>query len=174
MIVKNYNRYNLDDLSLFNRVACMNFNNLCYLCRVFALLDVYLDDRDAALSVLETSPDLLPKLFTLAGSIGAGERQIVMENHCEELRALFKEYVRPVHHELSTEKRRSNMPCQFDITREFPLVFGCVFLRELTSVHYVCDPGDNAPGKQPRGALIFADKPFPERVSYSKILENVH
>ena len=147
---------------------------MCYLCRVFALLDVYLDDRDAALSVLETSPDLLPKLFTLAGSIDAGERQIVMENHCEELRALFKEYVRPVHHELSTEKRRSNMPCQFDITREFPLVFGCVFSRELTSVHYVCDPGDNAPGKQPRGALIFADKPFPERVSYSKILENVH
>lgn len=138
------------------------------MCRVFALLDVYLDDRDAALSVLETSPDLLPKLLTLARSIDPGERQIVMENHCEELRALFKEYVRPVHHELSTEKRRSNMPCQFDITREFPLVFGCVFSRELTSVHYVCDPGDNVPGKQPRGALIFADKAFPERVSYRK------
>jgi hypothetical protein len=88
-----------------------------------------------------------------------------MDNHCEELRALFKEYVRPVHHEISTEKRRSNMPSQFDITREFPIVFGCVFSRELTSAHYVCDPVDNGSSKQPRGALVFADKPFPERVS---------
>ena len=133
--------------------------------RVFALLDVYLADQNAAQTILDTSPDLLPRLLTLARSLDPGERQVVMENHCEELRALFKEYVRPVHHEISTEKRRSNMPSQFDITREFPIVFGCVFSRELTSVHYVCEPGDNTSSKQPRGALIFADKPFPERVS---------
>ena len=126
---------------------------------------MYLDDENATRTLLETSPELLPKLIALARSLDPGERQIVMENHCEELRALFKEYVRPVHHEFSTEKKRSSMPCQLDITREFPIVFGCVFSRELTSVHYVCEPGDNACGAQPRGALIFADKPFPERVS---------
>ena len=125
---------------------------------------MYLGDQAVAQTILETSADLLPKLLTLARSLDPGERQIVMENHCEELRALFKEYVRPVHHEISTEKRRSSMPSQFDITREFPIVFGCVFSRELTSVHYVCDPGDNASSKQPRGALIFTDKPFPEQV----------
>ncbi|XP_028400510.1 probable E3 ubiquitin-protein ligase HECTD4 [Dendronephthya gigantea] len=131
--------------------------------RVFALLDAYLDDHNVAHTLLETSPDLLSNLLPLAHSLDPGERQVVMENHCEELRALFKEYVRPIHHEYSTDKRRSSLPCQFDITREFPIVFGCVFSRELTSVHYVCDPRDNVSSKQPRGALIFSDKPFLER-----------
>ena len=128
-----------------------------------------LNEGNAAQSILETSPQLLVKLLALAKSVDPGERQIVMENHCEEMRSLFKEYVRPVHHELSPEKKRTNMPCQFDIMREFPTVFGCVFSRELTSVHYVCDPRDNTSTIQPRGALIFADKPFPERVSRAYI-----
>lgn len=64
--------------------------------RVFALLDVYLSDKNAAQTILESLPELLPKLQTLAKSLDPGERQVVMENHCEELRALFKEYVRPV------------------------------------------------------------------------------
>ena len=129
-----------------------------------------MDDEQTVNILMTSSPDLLSSLLTLACSLDPGERQVVIEVHCEELRSLFKEYVRPVHHEFSTEKKRSNMPNQLHITREFPLVRGCVFSRELTSVHYVNDPGDNISASQPRGAMIFADKAFPERVSHLYLL----
>lgn len=130
-----------------------------------------MDNDKTANIFVESSSELLNSLITLAQSVDPGERQVVIENHCEELRALFKEYVRPVHHELNNEKKRSNMPCQLDITREFPLVRGCVFSRELTSVHYVNDPAANTSATQPRGALIYADKTFPERVSNHSFTE---
>lgn len=141
------------------------FNCQYFLFRLFVLLNECLDDENIAGNVLETSPDLLAKLLTFARSVDPGERQVVVESHCEELRALFKEYVRPINHDLSPEKRRSDAPCEFDIMREFPIPFGCVFMRDLTSVHYVCDPGDNPSCRHPRGALIFADKTIPTRVS---------
>lgn len=105
----------------------------------------------------------LQLISKLAGECDPGLRLPVMETHCQQLRKLFKDFVKPS--EEPKKEAKSSKKMLLDGSRPFPPVRGCVFTEGYTCVHFVADPA--AGFGLPRGTFVYASAPLPQRVSCS-------
>lgn len=106
------------------------------------------------------SRELISKL---GGECDPGLRLPVMEIHCQQLRKLFKDFVKPDKEPKKVAKSGKKMV--LDGSRPFPPVRGCVFTEGCTCVQFMADPA--AGFGLPRGTFVYASAPLPQRVSYS-------
>ena len=109
-----------------------------------------------------TNPSL-ELISKLGGECDPGVRLPVMEAHCQQLRKLFKDFVKPANEPKKVAKSGKKMV--LDGSRPFPPVRGCVFTEGYTCVHFMADPA--AGFGLPRGTFVYASAPLPQRVSYS-------
>jgi len=109
-----------------------------------------------------TNPSL-DFISKLAGECDPGLRLPVLEAHCQQLRKLFKDFVKPANEPKKVAKSGKRMV--LDGGRPFPPVRGCVFTEGYTCVHFMADPA--AGFGLPRGTFVYASAPLPQRVSYS-------
>ena len=86
-----------------------------------------------------------------------------METHCQQLRKLFKDFVKPAKEPNKVAKGGKKMV--LDGSRPFPPVRGCVFTEGYTCIHFMADPA--AGSGLPRGTFVYASAPLPQRVSYN-------
>lgn len=108
-----------------------------------------------------TNPSL-ELISKLGGQCDPGLRLPVVEIHCQQLRKLFKDFVKPA--ELPKKVAKSGKKMVLDGSRAFPPVRGCVFTEGYTCVHFMTDPA--AGFGLPRGTFVYASSPLPQRVSY--------
>lgn len=108
-----------------------------------------------------TNPSL-ELISKLGGQCDPGLRLPVVEMHCQQLRKLFKDFVKPA--ELPKKVAKSGKKMVLDGSRAFPPVRGCVFTEGYTCVHFMADPA--AGFGLPRGTFVYASSPLPQRVSY--------
>ena len=109
-----------------------------------------------------TNPSL-ELISKLGGECDPGLRLPVIEIHCQQLRKLFKDFVKPAEEPKKVAKSGKKMV--LDGSRPFPPVRGCVFTEGYTCVHFMADPG--AGFGLPRGTFVYASAPLPQRVSCS-------
>ena len=109
-----------------------------------------------------TNPSL-ELVSKLGGECDPGLRLPVMEIHCQQLRKLFKDFVKPAKESKKVAKGVKKMV--LDGSRPFPPVRGCIFTEGYTCVHFMADPA--AGFGLPRGTFVYASAPLPQRVSYS-------
>ena len=112
-------------------------------------------------SAILTNPSL-ELISKLAGECDAGLRLPVIERHCQQLRKLFKDFVKPA--ELPKKVKISGKKMVLDGSRAFPPVRGCVFTEGYTCVHFIADPA--AGFGLPRGTFIYASAPLPQKVNH--------
>lgn len=105
------------------------------------------------------SVELISKL---AAECNPGLRLPVVEIHCQQLRKLFKDFVKPA--ELPKKVIQSGKKMVLDGSRAFPPVRGCVFTEGHTCVHFMADPA--AGFGLPRGTFVYANAPLPQKVGY--------
>lgn len=87
-------------------------------------------------------------------------RLSVLEKHCQQLRKLFKDFIKPSHHSKKTTKWSKRIV--LDGSRAFPPVRGCVFTEGHTCVLYKADPA--AGFGLPRGTFLYATSPLARKV----------
>ena len=107
-----------------------------------------------------SSSELISKL---SGECNAGQRLNVLEKHCQQLRKLFKDFVKPA--EIPKKAVKTGKRMALDSGRVFPPVRGCVFTMGHTCVHYLADPATGF--GLPRGTFVYANAPLPQKVSFS-------
>lgn len=103
---------------------------------------------------------VLTLLTNLADECDPGERLPVTESHCEQLRQLFKDFVKPEENNREGSPRRMVL----DVARSFPPVRGAIFTEGQSCVHFLADPNPLESGL-PRGTLMYANSPLPLKVS---------
>ena len=106
------------------------------------------------------SSELISKL---SEECDAGQRLTVLEKHCQQLRKLFKDFVKPA--EIPKKVVKTSKRMALDSGRVFPPVRGCVFTMGHTCVHYLADPATGF--GLPRGTFVYANAPLPQKVSFS-------
>ena len=123
------------------------------------VLSCQVHDSSFSDTLLAANPSL--KLISkLAAECDPGQRLIVIEKHCQQLRKLFKDFLKPSDHPKKTIK--NNKRIVLDGSRAFPPVRGCVFTERNTCVHFVADP--TAGFGLPRGTFLYASAPLPLKV----------
>lgn len=105
----------------------------------------------------------LELISRLGGECDPGLRLPVLQTHCQQLRKLFKDFVKPGEEPKKVAKSGKKMV--LDGSRPFPPVRGCIFTEGYTCVHFMADPA--AGFGLPRGTFVYASAPLPQRVSYS-------
>ena len=80
----------------------------------------------------------LQLISKFAAECDPGLRLSVLEKHCQQLRKLFKDFIKPSHHSKKTTKWSKRIV--LDGSRAFPPVRGCVFTEGHTCVLYKADP----------------------------------
>lgn len=107
---------------------------------------------------------LFPLVRGLAAECDPGDRLDVVTAHCDELRKLFKEFVKPS--DLASRQSRPKKMV-LDLYRRSPPVRGCLFTEGHTCVHFMADPApstrDTYPSL-PRGTFVYANSRVPIRV----------
>lgn len=103
----------------------------------------------------------LQLISKFAAQCDPGLRLSVLEKHCQQLRKLFKDFIKPSHHSKKTTKWGKRIV--LDESRAFPPVRGCVFTEGHTCVLYKADPA--AGFGLPRGTFLYATSPLARKVS---------
>lgn len=124
------------------------------------VLSCQVQDHSFSDAVL-TNPSL-ELISKLAGECDPGLRLPVVEMHCQQLRKLFKDFVKPA--ELPMKVTKSGKKMVLDGNRAFPPVRGCIFTEGYTCVHFMADPA--AGFGLPRGTFVYASAPLPQKVDY--------
>ncbi|PFX24720.1 putative E3 ubiquitin-protein ligase HECTD4 [Stylophora pistillata] len=101
----------------------------------------------------------LELISRLSGECDPGLRLPVIQKHCQQLRKLFKDFVKPS--EPPKKVTRSEKQIVLDGSRVFPPVRGCVFTEGHTCVHFMADP--TAGFGLPRGTFVYASSPLPQK-----------
>lgn len=94
----------------------------------------------------------------LANDCDPGERQSVLESHCQELRKLFKDLIKPS--DVSFKGRIKDII--LDVTKDYPPVQGIMVSEENKVAHLVCE-GASVPSL-PRGSYLHANVSIPVKV----------
>lgn len=116
--------------------------------------------QDSSFSDTMLANPSLELISKLAAECDPGRRLSVLETHCQQLRKLFKDFVKPT--EVPKKATKSSKRMVLDGGRAFPPVRGCVFTEGHTCVHYMADPA--AGFGLPRGTFIYASAPLPQKV----------
>lgn len=95
----------------------------------------------------------------LSGECDPGLRLPVIQKHCQQLRKLFKDFVKPEPPKKATKIEKKIV---LDGSQVFPPVRGCVFTEGHTCVHFMDDP--TAGSGLPRGLFVYASSPLPQMV----------
>ena len=96
----------------------------------------------------------------LAAECDPGQRLPVLETHCQQLRKLFKDFVKLS--DTPTNGPTNSKRLVLDAGRPFPPVRGCVFTEGHTCVHFMADP--TVDSGLPRGTFVYASSPLPQKV----------
>lgn len=131
-----------------------------FLCRASMVLSCQVQDPSFSDTLLTANPSL-ELISKLAGECNPGQRLIVLETHCQQLRKLFKDFVKPS--ELPKKITKTRKKIVLDGSRTFPPVRGCVFTEGHTCVQFMADPA--AGHGLPRGTFLYASAPLPHKVS---------
>ncbi|XP_068681108.1 probable E3 ubiquitin-protein ligase HECTD4 isoform X3 [Montipora foliosa] len=124
--------------------------------RASMVLSCQVRDSSFSNTLLAANPSL-ELISKLAAECDPGQRLIVLEKHCQQLRKLFKDFLKPSDHPKKTIK--NNKRIVLDGSRAFPPVRGCVFTERNTCVHFMADPA--AGFGLPRGTFLYASAPLP-------------
>ena len=116
--------------------------------------------QDSSFSTAILTNPSLELISKLAGECDPGLRLPVIQRHCNQLRKLFKDFVKPA--ELPKKVAKSEKKMVLDGIRVFPPVRGCVFTEGHTCVHFMADP--TAGFGLPRGTFLYASSPLPQKV----------
>ena len=114
---------------------------------------------------------LLPVLRELGAECDPGERLSVNEAHCDELRMLFKEFVKPLE---QANRRTKPRKMVLDLYRAFPPVRGCVFTEGQMCVYFMAEPAPparNTALNLPRGTFVYANLSVPIKVKYHFLIQ---
>lgn len=130
-----------------------------FLYRASMVLSCQVQDASFSDTLLAANPSL-QLISKLADECDPGQRLTVIETHCQQLRKLFKDFVKPT--QLPRKTTKSNKKIVLDSSRSFPPVRGCVFTEGHTCVQYMADPG--AGFGLPRGTFVYASAPLPQKV----------
>lgn len=138
------------------------------ICRVVAeiktracmVLAIHLHELSFAQEFIHHCDSAIDTLKSVAKECGTGDRQPIIESHCEHLRMLYRDCAKPPPPP-SKINNKVNKEIVWDASRSFPPVRSCFFSHGMTGITFLGDPSVGT--GLPRGTMVYAAQPIPSQ-----------